>query len=59
MPKSDKELADELDARDRLRARGYERVPCEKCNSLGLEGFDIVCSRCEGKGYFWQAPITK
>jgi DnaJ-class molecular chaperone len=59
MPKSDKELADELDARDRLRARGYEQVKCPACQGLGMEGFDIACFRCEGKGYYWQAPITK
>jgi DnaJ-class molecular chaperone len=57
--KSDKELADELDAQDRLRNRGYEQVACEKCGGLGFEGFDIACSKCEGKGYYWQAPITK
>jgi uncharacterized paraquat-inducible protein A len=56
---SDKELADKLDAQDRLRARGYEKVACEKCDGLGLEGFDIACSRCGGKGYHWRAPLTK
>lgn len=30
--KSDKELADQLDAEDRLRSRGYEKKTCEKCN---------------------------
>jgi DnaJ-class molecular chaperone len=59
MPKSDKELADELDAQDRLLARGYERETCEKCGGRGLEGFDVACSRCEGRGYYWRAPITK
>jgi hypothetical protein len=59
MAKSDKELADELDAKDRLRNRGYEQVTCEKCGGLGMEGFDIACSCCEGKGYHWRAPLMK
>lgn len=57
--KSDKELADELDAQDRLTARGYKRVPCEPCRGTGQRGPDINCWHCEGKGYIWQAPITK
>lgn len=59
MPKSDKELADELDAQDRLRSRGYERVTCARCRGVGLEGFDIACSVCEGRGYRWLPPIEK
>ena len=55
---SDKELADKLDAQDRLIARGYTKVTCEKCKGLGQFG-SIECWRCEGRGYIWQAPITK
>lgn len=40
--KTDKELADELDAKDRLRRRGYTQKPCLSCN---------------GKGYQWVSPI--
>lgn len=58
MPKSDKELADELDARDRLEARGYQRVTCPKCKGFCQFG-SIQCWKCEGKGYCWEAPITK
>jgi hypothetical protein len=33
--KTDKELADELDAQERLRNRGYKKELCSKCNGLG------------------------
>lgn len=56
--KSDKELADELDARDRLEARGYKRETCPKCKGFGQFG-SIQCWQCEGKGYCWQAPLMK
>lgn len=59
MAETDKELSDRLDAQDRLRARGYQQKRCERCRGGGMEGFDINCSRCEGKGYYWEAPITK
>lgn len=41
MAESDKELADELDAADRLIARGYKRVQCSSCQGFGVmvEGF--------------------
>lgn len=60
MSKPDKELADELDAQDRLIARGYIKMQCDKCDGFGyvLPAF-TECSSCEGRGYFWQAPITK
>lgn len=58
MPKTDKELADELDAKDRLIARGYKRQTCAKCNGFGQFG-SIQCWRCEGKGYTWEAPLMK
>lgn len=59
MAESDKELADRLDAWERLEARGYKREACENCGGIGQSHPDIVCNRCEGKGYYWQAPITK
>lgn len=58
MAQSDKELADELDAQDRLIARGYKRETCPKCNGYGALG-SVQCWQCEGRGYYWQAPITK
>lgn len=57
--KSDKELADELDAQDRLRNRGYERKTCDRCGGRGQSAPDINCWQCHGRGYYWQAPITK
>ncbi len=59
MLKTDRELADELDARDRLEARGYKRKLCDKCGGTGQSYPDIVCNKCEGKGCRWEAPITK
>lgn len=59
--KSDKEIADDLDAKDRLIARGYERVPCEKCHGLGysLDFSGRECLACQGVGFHWQAPMMK
>jgi DnaJ-class molecular chaperone len=54
----DIELADRLDAEDRLRNRGYEKQTCERCNGFGQFG-SIQCPRCEGKGYWWMPPVTK
>jgi DnaJ-class molecular chaperone len=54
----DIELADRLDAEDRLRNRGYEKRTCERCNGFGQFG-SIQCPRCEGKGYWWMPPVTK
>lgn len=50
MSKSAKELADELDAKDRLRARGYRWKTCEHCHGMGeITG----CGACENKGGKW------
>ena len=49
-PRTAKELADELDARDRLRARGWHWKTCKTCRGLGeLKG----CGACGGKGGRW------
>jgi len=60
---SDKELADQLDARDRLFARGYRQVPCQKCgergfteHSTGGVPWSYPCVYCHGHGYNWVAP---
>jgi DnaJ-class molecular chaperone len=54
--KSDKELADQLDAEDRLRGRGYEKQICPKCNGYGQFG-SVVCWQCEGKGHIWKHQL--
>lgn len=64
MSKSDKELADSLDAYDRLIARGYKRVSCDKCKGIGyardsFHNWGIPCSSCEGRGFHWEAPLMK
>jgi hypothetical protein len=55
----DVELADRLDAEDRLRKRGYEKRSCERCGGLGQIIPDIVCPHCSGEGYYWLPPTTK
>lgn len=57
--KSDKELADELDAQDRLVSRGYKRETCDRCEGIGQAYPDICCPRCEGRGYNWLPPLMK
>lgn len=60
MSTSDKELADRLDAQDRLIARGYVRETCKSCNGIGSNPrTDAPCYSCEGRGFRWQAPIEK
>lgn len=55
MDKNDKELADELDARDRLRNQGYQWVACESCKGIRFD----YCAACSGKGGRWQAPMMR
>lgn len=60
---TDKELADHLDAQDRLMARGLVKKQCEQCKGNGIAetrllaetglSFVTECSTCGGKGYFW------
>lgn len=52
-PKTDKELADEVDAQKRLEKNGYRRVTCKSCNGVSLR----YCPACGGKGYHWEAPL--
>ena len=59
MPESDKELADRLDAWERLEVRGYKRETCEHCGGSGQRMPEINCWHCGGRGYYWQAPIEK
>jgi len=61
--KSDKEFADELDARDRLKRRGFKMQTCKLCKGTGMfiaerdhyQSF-LSCHACAGKGYIWEAP---
>lgn len=56
--KTDKELADELDARKRIERHGYTRVPCSnpKCTEHRIQGY---CYCCGNKGYTWKAPMMR
>lgn len=57
---TDKELADHLDAQDRLRARGLERYTCETCKGTGANKHQSIylpyvpCFHCRGRGYTWE-----
>lgn len=56
MTESDKELADRLDAEDRLKARGMQKKTCEHCKGTGpISG----CIPCGGKGYHWENPHSE
>jgi DnaJ-class molecular chaperone len=57
---TDKELADELDARKRLAGHGFKQCACAKCKGTGvnLERKDMSpCFYCGGNGYTWESPI--
>jgi len=60
---SPKELADKLDAEDRLTARGYTKEPCKFCKGRGIlinqYGETLQCCDCKGEGGEWKRPITK
>lgn len=58
MKKTDKELADEIDARKRLENHGYTRKPCTNPDCIHglLQGWE--CPLCHDKGYTWEAPLT-
>jgi hypothetical protein len=61
--KSDKELADQLDAEDRLRSRGYEKGECSRCKGMGFTVesgmYWLECGSCQGRGFVWRSPLTK
>lgn len=56
--KPNKELANELDAEDRLRGRGYTQEPCSSCRGSGMKminGALTPCLSCDGRGFHWRA----
>lgn len=71
--KTDKEIADELDARDRLIARGWKYKKCLPCGGTGQyfrapvgKEKDLAgsvnkvldtCACCGGKGHGWIIPL--
>ncbi len=55
--KSDKEVADELDARDRLKARGAVWMTCRACE--GLSEIIGYCPSCQGNGGRWSFPLER
>ncbi|MEK6884629.1 MAG: hypothetical protein AABY22_33660 [Nanoarchaeota archaeon] len=67
-----KELADKLKAEEYLANKGYCKIKCDKCNGLGtiiilehnsknekIFSPQRICFVCDGKGFIWQASITK
>jgi len=64
--KTDKELADEIDAADRLLKHGYTRKQCPHCKGVGQQCDERLpfpslgkCYPCDGKGFKWEAPIER
>lgn len=66
--KTDKEIADTLDARERIRKHGGTWVRCPKCGGLGYTTFGGkgmmglntgTCFSCDGKGGKWEFPLTR
>jgi len=61
--KSDKELAEQLDADKRIRSHGYKKKTCPYCNGIGIDQsprrnyVGTRCYPCGGKGYTWEAPL--
>lgn len=53
--KTDKQLADEIEARKILEKMGYRKIKCKSCNGGNVLAY---CFLCEGKGYRWEAPLT-
>lgn len=58
-----KELADKLDAEDRLIKRGYKKESCINCNGAGYIIFEDLgtspqpCYTCKTEGFIWQSPL--
>lgn len=59
MKKTDKELADELDAQSRLKRKGYRQRPCVNLNCAKDRIRGMRCLTCGGKGYTWEAPLMR
>lgn len=62
MSKTDKELLDEITAREGLEKRGYRRVKCAQCRGDGSlprnsASGPYPCYACGGKGYKWEGPL--
>lgn len=51
---SDADLLANIKAREELKQRGWVWVKCEMCAGRGGED-----CKCDGRGGYWQAPITK
>lgn len=68
--KTDKELADDLDAKKRIREHGGLWKNCSKCNGTGQVALDHgpgkharwsinECFSCGGKGGHWEMPTMR
>jgi DnaJ-class molecular chaperone len=57
-----KNLIDELEAEDKLMARGYTKANCVKCDARGISAHDkypYTCPYCQGYGWSWVPPQPK
>jgi hypothetical protein len=55
---TDKEIADQLDAEDRLINRGCKKKICDYCYGSGWR-LRYECWKCHGKGYTWEWPLMR
>ncbi len=58
--KTDKEILEAIEVKEKLESRGFRKISCKNCNGMGYFGiFFSQCLICHGKGYIWESPITK
>lgn len=56
-----------LEAEEKLVARGWVRKNCETCNGTGVmkktypdgKFLETSCPKCQGVAYHWEPPIAK
>lgn len=60
---TDIELLERIKAQEELYKMGYIKEICARCHGtgwiLGPRTGDEQCWVCEGKGYFWLAPLIR
>lgn len=67
------EVVTQEEAVAKLENRGYKREPCDTCKGighrvgacpeigLGMESSRTmhICTKCDGNGYTWRAPLVR
>ena len=59
MRQKDSEKLAEIEAREKLRAKGYSWKNCKSCCGTGHASHGYKCFACGGRGGYWQAPIMR